>query len=117
MVVETTAPFYIDEYLETEEDISDFLKGTLDTGSISDFINALNIAARAHGMTQIAKEAGVARASLYKTLSEEGNPEFDTIVKVLKTLGCRFSVVADTLSVSESGEAVETVADDRATVC
>jgi len=82
----------IAEYLNTPEDIRDFLQEVLDTGDESDFIHALNTAARARGMTEIARKAGVTRASLYKSLSEDGNPRFVTISKVTKALGCRISV-------------------------
>ncbi len=56
------------------------------------FIHALNTAARAVGMTEVAKKAGVSRASLYKSLAENSNPMFSTISKVTKALGCRLSV-------------------------
>lgn len=82
----------IAEYLNTPEDIRDFLQEVLDTGDESDFIHALNTAARARGMTEIARKAGVTRASLYKSLSGDGNPGFVTISKVTKALGCRISV-------------------------
>jgi len=62
------------------------------TGDESDFIHALNTSARARGMTEIARKAGVTRASLYKSLSENGNPGFVTISKETKALGCRISV-------------------------
>ncbi len=91
MVLKTRS-FDIAEYLNTPEDIRDFLQEVLDTGDESDFIHALNTAARARGMTEIARKAGVTRASLYKSLSEGGNPGFVTISKVTKALGCRISV-------------------------
>jgi probable addiction module antidote protein len=51
------------------------------------------LAARAKGVTEIAKQAGVTRASLYKSLAEGGKPKYDTILKVIKALGCRLAVV------------------------
>ena len=87
-----TFPFDISEYLETDEDIHDFLKETVSTGDTSDFIHALNIAAKARGMTEIARQAGVTRASLYKSLSENGNPRFETISKVINALGCKLII-------------------------
>ena len=87
-----TFPFDIAEHLNTDEDIRGFLAEAAATGSEADFIHALNIAARAKGMTEIAKQAGVTRASLYKSLSEGGNPRFDTIFKVTKALGCHLTV-------------------------
>lgn len=55
---------------------------------------ALGDIARAKGMTEIAQTAGLGRANLYKALSPDGNPEFATVVKVLKALGLRLSVAA-----------------------
>ncbi|MDD4272867.1 addiction module antidote protein [Desulfobacter postgatei] len=85
-------PFDIAEYLNTPEDIRNFLQEVLDTGDESDFIHALSTAARAMGMSEVAKKAGVTRASLYKSLSENGNPGFITISKVTKALGCKLAV-------------------------
>ncbi len=85
-------PFDIAEHLNTPEDIRNFLQEVLDTGDESDFIHALSTAARAIGMTEVAKKAGVTRASLYKSLSENGNPGFITISKVTKALGCKIAV-------------------------
>ncbi|RMD68615.1 MAG: putative addiction module antidote protein, partial [Gammaproteobacteria bacterium] len=56
------------------------------------FIHALNTAARAVGMTEIAKKAGITRASLYKALFGETSPRFETIIKVCRALGLRLSV-------------------------
>lgn len=89
---ETITPFDIAEYLETDEDIQGFLREAASTGDMSDFIHALSIAARAKGMTEVAKQAGVTRASLYKSLSDNGNPRFDTIAKIVEALGCKLVV-------------------------
>lgn len=85
--------FDIAEHLETDEDIRGFLREVANTGDTADFIHALNIAARAKGMTEIAQQVGVTRASLYKSLSEDGNPRFETIHKVVEALGCKLAVV------------------------
>ena len=79
-------------HLETDEDIREFLREVARTGDTSDLIHALNTAARAKGMTEIAKQVGVTRASLYKSLSENGNPQFDTIAKIVEALGCKLIV-------------------------
>lgn len=55
---------------------------------------ALNDIARAQGMTRIARDAGLGRESLYKALSSTGNPEFATIMKVMKALGLRLHAIA-----------------------
>lgn len=91
MAIETK-PFDIAEHLKTPEDVRDFLQEVLDTGDEADFIHALSTAARATGMTEVAKKAGVTRASLYKSLSEGGNPRFTTISKVTRALGCKLAV-------------------------
>jgi len=88
-----TKPFDIAEHLNTPEDIRGFLQEVAATGDESDFIHALNTAARAAGMTEVARKAGVTRASLYKSLSENGNPKFSTVSRVAKALGCRLAVV------------------------
>ena len=82
----------IAQHLNSPDEIRTFLQETLETGNESDFLHALNIAARAMGMTEVAKKAGVTRASLYKSLSENGNPRFLTISKIAKALGCRLVV-------------------------
>ena len=84
--------FDIAEMLETEEDIRGFLAEAYANGTPEEFIHALNIAARAVGMTEVARKAGVTRASLYKSLSEGGKPQFSTIVKVTEALGCKLKV-------------------------
>lgn len=85
-------PFDVAEHLETDNDIWEFLAEVLATGTTSDFMHALNTAARAKGMTEIAEQAGVTRASLYKSLAVNGNPRFETISKVVAALGGRLSI-------------------------
>jgi probable addiction module antidote protein len=87
-----TKSFDISKNLKTDEDIQGFLEEVISTGDISDFIHALNIAAKAKGMTEIAKQAGVSRASLYKSLSTNGNPRFETISKIVAALGCKLTI-------------------------
>ena len=88
---ETISPFDVADYLKTDKDIKLFLKEAA-KGDMSDFIHALNTAARAKGMTEVAKQAGVTRASLYKSLADDGNPRFDTIAKIVEALGCKLVV-------------------------
>lgn len=87
-----TKLFDVAAFLETPEDICEFLQEAVEAGTEAEFIHALNTAARAKGMTEVAKAAGVTRASLYKSLSENGNPNFTTISKVVKALGCKLHV-------------------------
>ncbi len=79
------------EYLKTDEDRVMYLQACMDeAGDDAAFIAAaLGDIARAKGMTQLAKDAGMARESLYKALSGEGNPSFGTILKVMRALGIR----------------------------
>ena len=92
-----TKPFDIAEHLNTPEDIRLFLQEVANTGEESDFIHALNTAARAVGMTEVAKKAGITRATLYKSLAENGNPQFITISKVTKALGCKLAITEQPL--------------------
>ena len=77
--------------LETKEDIAAYLDAVLEDGDPDLLKAALGDIARAKGMTEIAQAAGLGRANLYKALSPDGNPEFATVVKVLKALGLRLS--------------------------
>jgi probable addiction module antidote protein len=77
------------EHLETEEDMAAYLEAALEDGDPALVAAALGDIARAKGMTQIARETGLGRESLYKALSAEGNPEFATVLKVLRSLGLR----------------------------
>ncbi|MGB0128811.1 MAG: addiction module antidote protein [Rhodocyclaceae bacterium] len=75
------------EHLETEEDMAAYLEAALEEGDPALVAAALGDIARAKGMTQVAREAGLGRESLYKALSPSGNPEFATILKVVAALG------------------------------
>ena len=70
------------EHLKTEEDMAAYLEAALEENDSALIAAALGDIARAKGMTYMAKETGLGRESLYKTLSPEGNPEFSTILKV-----------------------------------
>ena len=82
------------ETLETKEDIAAYLDAVLEDGDPGLLKLALGHIARAKGMTEIARAAGLGRANLYKALSPAGNPEFATVAAVLKALGLRLSVAA-----------------------
>lgn len=75
------------EYLKSEEDMVAYLEAALEQDDPSLIAAALGDIARAKGMTKIALETGLGRESLYKALSPEGNPEFATILKVIRALG------------------------------
>lgn len=82
-----TRPWDVVEHLKSEEDMATYLEAALEDGDPAVISAALGDIARAKGMTQIAREAGLGRESLYKALSPEGNPEFATVLKVIRALG------------------------------
>ena len=88
--IETT-PWDPAEYMDSEEDMAAYLQAALEEGDASLVAAALGDIARAKGMTQIAKETGLGRESLYKALSPSGNPEFATILRVVAALGLRLN--------------------------
>jgi probable addiction module antidote protein len=75
------------EHLDTEQDMAAYLEAALEEGDPALVAAALGDIARAKGMTQVARESGLGRESLYKALSPGGNPEFATIMKVVAALG------------------------------
>jgi probable addiction module antidote protein len=79
------------EHLKTREDMAAHLEAALEDGDPASVTAALGDIARAKGMADIARETGLGRESLYKALSPEGNPEFATVLKVLKALGLRLN--------------------------
>jgi probable addiction module antidote protein len=86
-----TTSYDVAEHLRTPEEMAAYLDAWLaeapeDAAGIA---KALGDIARAKGMTQVAKEAGLSRESLYRALSADGNPSFATILKVAKALGVR----------------------------
>ncbi|MBC5766065.1 addiction module antidote protein [Ramlibacter albus] len=82
------------EYLKTPEDVAAYLELCFEEaqGDPAVIAAALGTAARASGMSQVAREAGLTREGLYKALSADGNPSLSTIVKVLAALGLRMAV-------------------------
>lgn len=84
--------FDASEYIENEEDAIAYLNAAAETGDPALLQAAIGDIAKARGMGQIAKEAGVGRESLYKSLNKEGNPSFRTIVKVIDALGGRLVI-------------------------
>jgi len=80
------------QYLKTDEDIAAYLEAILEENDPTLFSHALGVVARAYGMTQLARESGLSRESLYKSLSANGNPEFSTVLKILKALGLKWHI-------------------------
>ena len=75
------------DYLKSDEDMAAYLEAALEEGDTALFTAALGDIARAKGMTEVARKTGLGRESLYKALSPDGNPEFATILKVVRSLG------------------------------
>ena len=82
-----TRPFDAAEHLRTPADMAAYLEAALADGDPRLAVLALGAIARARGMAQTARDAGLGRESLYKALSPQGNPEFATVLKVVRALG------------------------------
>ncbi len=80
------------DHLKTEADMEAYLEAALEENDPALIAAALGDVARAKGMTQVAKKAGLGRESLYKSLSAQGNPELSTVLKVIHALGLKLQV-------------------------
>jgi probable addiction module antidote protein len=80
--------------LKTRKDIAAYLEAAMEDGDPRVIAAALGNIARAKGMSGLAREAGLGRESLYKALSPDGNPEFATVLKVVRALGLRLHAEA-----------------------
>ena len=92
-----TIPWDPADHLKTEEDMVAYLEAALEEGDPALITAALGDIARAKGMSQVAREAGLGRESLYKALSSTGNPEFGTILKVVAALGLQLHATPPTV--------------------
>lgn len=91
MAIETV-PFDAAEYLTSPEAQAELLAEAFESGNETFIKNALSTVARARGMTALAKDAAVTRQSLYKSLSETGDPKLSTLMGVMKALGLTVTV-------------------------
>ena len=91
-----TTPYDVAEHLRTSEEMAAYLDAWLEEApdDAAGIARALGDIARAKGMTQVAKDAGLSRESLYRALSAEGNPSFATVLKVARALGVKLHVAA-----------------------
>ena len=80
------------DHLKTEADMEAYLEAALEENDTALIAAALGDIARAKGMTEVAKKAGLGRESLYKSLSAQGNPELSTVLKVIHALGLKLQV-------------------------
>lgn len=80
-------------YLESEEDIAEYLAAVTEDGDPALIAAALGDIARARNMSQLARDTGMTREGLYKALSGEGNPSFATVAKVARALGLKLALI------------------------
>ena len=89
-----TSKFDIADYLKDDESIQSYINAVLEDGDTNEIITALGHVAKAIGMSKISEQTGLSRTSLYKALSENAKPQFDTILKVLRALGGNLTLKA-----------------------
>lgn len=91
-----TSKYDVAQHLRTPEEVAAYLDAWLEDApeDVTGIARALGDIARAKGMTQVAKDAGLSRESLYRALSADGNPSFATILKVAKALGVKLHAAA-----------------------
>ena len=91
-----TVTYDVAEQLRTPEEMAAYLDAWLEESpdDVAGITRALGHIARAKGMSQVARDAGLSRESLYKALSEDGNPSFATVLKVARALGVKFHAQA-----------------------
>jgi probable addiction module antidote protein len=85
-------PFDASKYLTDEETISEFLTASLEDENPDVFLRALCEVSKAHGMSQLARDSGMGRESLYKALAPGAKPRYDTVLKLLNALGFKLTV-------------------------
>ncbi|UVJ44976.1 putative addiction module antidote protein [Pseudomonas sp. LS1212] len=79
------------KYLTDEDTIAEFLTASLEDENPDVFLRALQEVAKARGMSQLAKDAGINRESLYKALAPGAKPRYDTVLKLLNALGVKLT--------------------------
>jgi len=90
-----TAPFRVEDYLDGPETIAAYLSEALATEDAKYVARAIgNVARSTQGMTVIARETGLSREGLYKSLGTDGNPELATVIKVLRAFGVQLADIA-----------------------
>lgn len=86
--------FDVSQYLDSKEMIAEYLSQVLADGDTSELLIAMGNIAKAKGMSQIAKDTGLGRESLYKTFAPNSKPRFETIMKVLNSFGVKLQASA-----------------------
>ena len=93
-----TRPFDMANHLGSEEEITEYLRQVLEDNDPAELAGALGDIARARGMTQLARDTGLSRESLYKSLSGERAPSSETLFKVMQALGFKLTLAPMTQS-------------------
>lgn len=86
--------FDIAQYLDNKEMIAEYLSQVLEDGDMDELLEAIGNIAKAKGISQIAADTGLGRESLYKTFQAGSKPRFETVMKVLHSLGINIKAVA-----------------------
>ena len=86
--------FDITQYLDSKEIIAEYLTQVMQDGDMNELLEAIGNIAKAKGMTQIAKDTGLGRESLYKSFVPGSHPKFETVTKVLNSLGIKLQATA-----------------------
>ena len=86
--------FDIAEYLDDKEVIAEYITQVMQDGDMDEFFEAIGYIAKAKGMSQIAEDTGLGRESLYKSFTSGAHPKFETVAKVLNSLGVKLQATA-----------------------
>jgi len=92
--MDNVTTFDISQYLDSKEMIAEYLSSVLEDGDTNELLEAIGNIAKAKGMSQIAKETGLGRESLYKTFQDGAKPRFETVMKVLQSFGVKLQASA-----------------------
>lgn len=93
-MIKKLAPFDAADYLTDEETIAEYLTAALEDPNPDLFLVAVRDVARARGMTQLAKDTGLGRESLYKALTPGAKPRYDTMLKIMHGLGVKLTATS-----------------------
>ncbi len=89
----TTRDWDTSEYLDSPEMIHEYLRVVMEDGDSELLFEAIGNVAKAQGMSEIARKTNLSRQNLYKALSPNSSPKFDTVKKVIEALGCKLAIV------------------------
>jgi probable addiction module antidote protein len=87
-----TQPFDAAEHLRDDDDIAEYLRQVLEEGDPGELAEALGTAAKARGMSAVARQAGIGRESLYRALRAGADPRFETVQRVCAALGLKLTL-------------------------